>query len=214
MEYNLILKGITEELENIEDMSINELKGDTALIIVDMVKGFYNVGNLASHRTGRVISNIILLNEELKSAKKLCFIDSHMENAIEFKSYPIHCIEGSEEEELIDEIKEIVNKDNYKIIKKNSINGFHAKEFLSWLKENDKIKNFIVTGVCTNICVEAFCISLKTYFNEYNIDKNVIVPMYAVETYDYGLHNGDLMNLLSFYKMKQNGITIVNKFYE
>ena len=31
--------------------------------------------------------------------------------------------------------------------KKNSINGFHAKDFKKWLNENNKIKNFIVRVV-------------------------------------------------------------------
>ncbi len=33
--------------------------------------------------------------------------------------------------------------------------------------------------------------------------------MNLVETYDLGIHNGDLMNLISLYKMKINGINIV-----
>ncbi|MEW8993672.1 isochorismatase family protein [Clostridium sp.] len=117
------------------------------------------------------------------------------------------CIANTIESELIEELK--VYTKNNKIIKKNSTNGFHAKEFQQWLKENPNINNFIVTGVCTDIYVETFAISFITYFNEINEEKNIIVPMNLVETYDLGMHNADLMNLIGLYKMEINDINIV-----
>jgi hypothetical protein len=36
-----------------------------------------------------------------------------------------------------------------------------------------------------------------------------IVPADAVETYDFGTHNGDLMNAMALYNMMINGIEVV-----
>ena len=194
---------------NINDIS-NNLKEDTALIVIDMIKGFYNEGLLASNRVENVILPISNLITNMNECKKIVFIDSHTKDSSEFNSYPVHCIKGSNEENLIDEIEDSLKEDkNYKIIKKNSINGFHSLDFQKWLNENNSIKNFIVVGVCTDICVETFAISLKTYFNENNINKRIVVPINCVETYSFGNHNGDFMNIVSLFKMQSNGIDIV-----
>lgn len=209
-----IIDNIKREILDLKEIKLhnisNNLKEDTALIVVDMINGFYTEGALASDRVKNIIPQVVNLLNNMKDSRKILFVDTHTENSTEFNSYPMHCIENSSESDIIPEIKEsILKSENYKIIKKNSINGFHTKEFKKWLDENDKIKNFIVTGVCTDICVETFCISLITYFNENNINKNIIVPKDSVETYSLGNHDGDLMNILSLFKMKSNGIRVV-----
>jgi nicotinamidase-related amidase len=212
--YNAI-EGIKKEIEDLKGITLNdvaenkdELKKNTGFIVVDMVRGFYDVGLLASDRVKRTISPIEKLNEDLAGCKKVFFIDSHTKESVEFKDYPEHCLENTVEEELIDSIK---SDNNTTLIKKNSINGFHATKFKEWLDENKEIENFIVVGVCSNICVETFVITLKTYFNQFNINKRIIVPMNCTETYDLGNHNAELMNLMTFYKMKSNGIEIVQE---
>lgn len=205
------LKGIKEEIESLESFNLESLdKSKTAFVVVDMVRGFYNVGPLASDRVEKTIEPILKLNEKLKDCKKVFFIDSHTEDSVEFKSYPAHCLKGTVEEELIEELKDKVDS-NTSVIRKNSINGFHAPDFKLWLEKNSEIENFIVTGVCSNICVETFVITLKTYFDEKNMDKEIIVPINATETYELGNHNAELMNLLTFYKLKSNGINVVKK---
>ncbi|MBX7307152.1 isochorismatase family cysteine hydrolase [Clostridium chauvoei] len=203
------IKNIEKEISSIEKININDIKGKRALIIVDMVKGFYSVGALSSPRVSRVINPIVELANKLKDDEKLFFIDSHKENSVEFRSYPKHCIKDSEEEKLIDEIQELTNLDKTTIVKKNSINGFHSIGFNNWLNSNKDIDTFIITGVCTDICVETFTLSLATYFNEMNLEKDIIVPINTAETYDFGNHNGDLMNLITFFKLKSNGIKVV-----
>lgn len=208
---NKALEGIKNEIFNLPALKIEEInKEKTALIVVDMVKGFYNVGVFASDRTEKTIAPIVDLIEKLNSSEKVFFVDSHSKDAAEFKCYPEHCIHGTVEEELINEIKEKVDKYTT-VIKKNSINGFHAPEFEKWLDKNKKIENFIVVGVCSNICVETFAITLKTYFDQFNINNNIIVPMNATETYDLGNHNAELMNLMTFYKLKNNGVKVVKE---
>lgn len=205
------LGNIKMEIDSLESVKLSDLvknKENTAFVVVDMVKGFYNIGVFASDRTEKVIQPIVKLNKVLDGCKKVFFVDSHTKHSVEFKSYPEHCLKGTEEEEYVEEIKP---DSNTVFIKKNSINGFHAPDFKKWLEKNKNIDTFIVTGVCTDICVETFAMTLKTYFNEMNEDKNIVVPINAVETSDFGNHDAELMNLITFFKLKSNGIQVVKE---
>lgn len=195
-------------------IKLHELdKSKTALVVVDMVNGFVYEGALASPRVAEIAKEIERLNERTSGFKKVFFIDEHSEKSAEFKSYPKHCVKGTNESELIDELKnEHTYEENSTMIPKNSTNGFHAPNFQMWLKENEEsIDNYIVTGCVTDICVLQFCLTLNSYFNEHDMKKRIIVPLNAVETYTGGSHDGDLMNLFSLYNMKINGIEVVDK---
>lgn len=205
------VSNIKKEIDLLEAVNFSDIVKDkekTAFIVVDMVKGFYNLGVFASDRTEKVIQPIVKLNDSLNGCKKIFFVDSHTENSVEFKSYPKHCIKGTEEEEYISEIKA---DSNTVFIKKNSINGFHAPGFKEWLEKNKDIDTFIVTGVCTDICVETFVMTLKTYFNQVDEDKRIVVPMNTVETSDFGNHDAELMNVMTFFKLRSNGIDVVKE---
>src|SRR5699024_11184662 len=143
--------------------------------------------------------------------KKLFFLDSHEKDSQEFRYFPTHCVTGTEEAELIKELKTEDSKgpDTY-YVEKNSTNGFHSRGFQEWFKNNGaEVDNYIITGCVTDICVLQLALSLKSYFNEHNEDKRIIVPINCVETYDGGSHDGYLMNLFALYNMYTSGIEIV-----
>lgn len=201
------LKGNVIELKSLK-------KENTAIVVVDMVNGFVKEGVMSSQRVDDSITkNIVELIEKTFGYKKVYFIDSHEQEAIEFNSYPPHCVKGSSEAKIIDELHSISSKEKeVAYIEKNSTNGFLDKKFQQWLEKNiDTIENYIVVGCVTDICVLQFSLSLKVYFNEINKFKRVIVPMNCVETYDLGSHDGDLMNMFALYNMKINGIEVVDK---
>lgn len=224
--YSLKLKERKDNMLNVDKLyemekeikgKILKLKGlereKTALVVVDMVNGFVHEGILSSPRIIDIIDNIKELNEKTLGYKKIFFLDEHSDDSAEFKSYAKHCLSGTEEAMLIPELNEgaTVN-DNTSMIPKNSTNGFHAPKFKTWLTENeDKIHNYIVVGCEADICVSHFATTLKTYFNEKNLEKRIIVPINCVETYDFGSHDGDLMKVISLYEMNMNGIEIVEK---
>lgn len=200
---------IFDMMEKLPAVQSKELEGkETALIIVDMINGFAREGVLSSPRVEAVIPEITKLSKLVDEigGSKLAFADCHSDLSPEFDSYPPHCMEGTPEGEIVDEIKEI---GGYTLITKNSTNGFLEEEFQKWLKENQDINAFIITGDCTDICVQQFSITLKTWFNMQNKKVRIIVPLNAVETYDLGVHNGELMNLMAQYNMMINGIEIV-----
>ncbi len=200
------LKGKTIELSSLD-------KDRTALFVVDMVNGFVYSGALASLRVADNVQNIVELNKKMKGCKKVFFLDTHDESSTEFCSFPIHCMKGDREAELIPELKtEDSEGEETFYIEKNSTNGFHAEGFKEWIqKYEDGVDNYIITGCVTDICILQFALTLKSYFNENNIDKRVIVPVNTVETYDAGTHDGDLFNLFALYNMHISGIEIVDK---
>ncbi|MGL4991958.1 MAG: cysteine hydrolase family protein [Sarcina sp.] len=205
------LEFMKKDLDNIEDISLSKLKSnDTAVIIIDMVKGFYDVGPLSNPYVKNIIPNIIKLYNNTKDYKKIFFIDSHNENSREFSSYPKHCIKGTTESELIDELIEsdVLKSKNSIFIKKNSTNGFHCEQ-MKKLLDDKTLKNFIVVGVCSDICVKNFVISAVTYFNQNNLEKEIVVPINMVETYDAPYHNREFWNLTSLFEMKANGVKLV-----
>lgn len=206
---NKTLGEIFDMLVGLPAIQLKELQQkQTALVIVDMINGFVREGALNSPRAEGIISNIAELSKACDKYQiiKLAFADSHTNESPEFDSYPEHCLAGTSESEIVDELKEI---GGYILIPKNSTNGFLEEEFQNWLKENEHVNTFIITGVCTNICIQQFALTLKTWFNMQNKKGRVIVPINTVETYDLGLHDGDLMNVTALYNMIINGVEVV-----
>lgn len=202
---------ILDLLDGLKEVNLNELNGNqTALIIVDMINGFAREGALKSPRVEELIPEIVKLSEncDKMGIMKLAFADCHTDASPEFGAYPAHCMAGTLEAEVVDEIKEV---GGYKLIPKNSTNGFHEEDFRKWLNENPQLDTFIVVGDCTDICIQQFAITLKTWFNMQNKNHRVIVPVNAVDTYDLGTHNGDLVNVMALYNMIINGIEVVKE---
>lgn len=203
------LRAILETIEKQPDLDIREVEPEkTVLVIVDMINGFAREGALKSPRVEALIPQICELSKlcDKYNIKKLAFADSHTNKSPEFDAYPAHCLNGTPESEVVDEIKDI---GGYKLIEKNSTNGFIEEEFQKWLAENPKINTFIVVGVCTDICIQQFAVTLKTYYNIKDMKSRVIVPLDAVDTYDLGQHNGDLMNVMAIFSMRGNGVEVV-----
>lgn len=204
-----ILEEMLDIIEEVPIMKMDEIRTDeTALVIVDLINGFAREGMLKSERVETLIPNAIRLIDicDSRNILKIAFADSHEENCIEFDYYPIHCVKGTKEAEIVNEIKE---KGNYKLFYKNSTNGFLESEFTRWLNDNSGINNFILAGDCTDICILQFALTLKAHFNILNRRVNIIVPMDVVDTFDLGTHSADLMNVFSLYILLSNGINVV-----
>jgi nicotinamidase-related amidase len=202
---------IFDVLEKLPEVQLKDIESKkTALVIVDMINGFAREGVLSSPRVGALIPGITEISHKCDELGilKLAFADCHTQNSPEFASYPVHCIADTAEGEIVDEIKET---GGYKLILKNSTNGFHEEEFQNWLRENGQIDTFIITGDCTDICIQQFAITLKTWFNKQDRKARIIVPVNAVETYDLGVHSGDLIHVMALYNMMINGIELVKE---
>lgn len=178
------------------------------LIVVDMVNGFIKKGNMADAYINHITNGIISLIEEYnKKDEQVVFIkDTHYKDSLEFKKYPIHCLKGSGEENLIPEL-EIYEKFGLSYEKNSTCAMFNPK-FIKDINDMKMLKEIVITGCCTDICVLNLAIPLVNYFDQNNRDIDVVVYKDLVETYDAPLHNRDEYNEMSLKLMKQSGIII------
>ena len=77
------------------------------LVVVDMVNGFIKKGAMADPYINNITPRLIKLIEKFTSENEgVAFIkDTHNIDSTEFKKFPAHCVKGTGEEELIDELK-------------------------------------------------------------------------------------------------------------
>ena len=179
------------------------------LLIVDVIKGFLEKGNMSFTDGKDVVSPIEnLVKEFIKNDDMIVtFRDEHNEDSLEFKSYPVHCVKGSEEVDLVDKLA--AYSDHYIDIPKNSTNGVNTKKFQKVLLENEFSE---VVVVCSDICVLQSVLSLVTQFYQYDIDTKVTVVKDAVETFDSEDHKRDYYNELSFNLMKNASANVVESY--
>lgn len=204
------LNGLYGFLSELKPLKLESLPlKETALVIIDMINGFAREGALMSPRVEALIPVIAELSEQCgkHGVKKLAFADNHTGASPEFGAYPPHCLTGTSESEIVDELKDI---GGYQLIPKNSTNGFLEKKFREWLEENERIRTFLIVGDCTDICIQQFAVTLKTWFNRRNESSRIIVPVNAVDTYDLGMHDADLLNVVTLFSMTGNGVELVS----
>lgn len=166
-----------------------------AVIVVDMIRGFCETGNLASPRLAGVISCIRdLLERELERGAELIFLaDTHGEDDPEFEMFPPHCIDGSGEEEVVAELQPYLER--AALVEKTRYSGFHETELEQEL-ERIEPEEVIVVGVCTDICV------MHTVADLRNRDYPVKVVRDCVETYDTPGHVAEHINEFAISHMR------------
>lgn len=200
------VKGVNmERKENLEIVK----KG---LIIVDMINGFVKEGTLADPTISKIIPEIERLAIEYIDSGDpvIAFKDCHNENSPELNAFPSHCLKGSEEVELVEELKRHENQ--FVVFEKNSTSGFVVPAFFDYLNEMKNLTEIVITGCCTDICILNLAIPLKNFFNQINKNVDVIVPKNAVDTYHIpGIHDKDEWNEMAFRFMNQAGVQVVRK---
>lgn len=208
------LEQIYEQLSHLPDLKSSELTPEnTALVVVDMINGFAREGALKSEYVEDLIPGIAGLMKLCRSRgiPVIAFADSHTKASPEFDAYPPHCLAGTSESEVVDELKTAAD---FTLIPKNSTNGLLETEFQRWLESNPGIDRFVVVGDCTDICIQQFAVSLKAWFNRMDKRSRVIVPLDAVDTFDSDAHNRSLMNVMALCSMLGNGVEVVAKIVE
>ena len=181
------------------------------LVVVDMVNGFIKKGAMADEYINHITPKLTnLIDKVISEEEGLAFIkDTHYEDSTEFKKFPVHCVKGSGEEELIDELKDY--EKSALVYEKNSTSTMFAKNFLNDIDAMKKLREVIITGCCTDICVMNLAIPLTNYFDENNRNIDVIVRSDLVETYDAPYHNREEYNEMSLKLMKQAGIKVMEE---
>lgn len=159
-----------------------------ALIVVDTQKGFTRIGNLASERTTAAVPRIRdIVAEEHGAGTPIIFTkDSHVENDLEFEMFPPHCIVGTEEHDLVEELQGF-EADAAAVIEKRRYSAFFETDLEKLLARLDPDEVHVV-GVCTDICV------LHTTADLRNRDYPVVIRREGVETFDAPGHDADEVN--------------------
>ena len=184
------------------------------LYVVDMVKGFVNEGIMHDNYIAHTIEEQIKL---IKKAKKenqgISFIkEAHYENSVEFETFPMHCVIGTSEAELVDELQEY--EEDALVYLKNSTSAIFAPRLLDDISKAKNLKEVVVVGCCTDICVLNFVIPLKNYFNQMNRNVKIFVVESATETYGAPNHNREEYNEIAYKLIKQSGVEIVKNIKE
>ena len=192
-----------------ERMSYDELRPKVYAVVVDMINGFAKEGTLADPAILETAAPIAdLLAQTRPETLFLC--DCHEPGCIEFESFPVHCLKGSAESEIIEELKDFEGK----IIEKNAISAFGTEAMQKWADEVKDGSDVIVTGCCTDLCVLQFVLPLRSWLNEKGKkDVRIIVPADCVETYHIdGVHSAQDWNAFALMNMELNGVKVTAGF--
>jgi len=151
------------------------------VIVSDMLRGFLEEGYplYCGIEARSTIPNIQkLLERELEQGSKIFYLcDHHTPDDPEFKMFPPHCIEGTEEAELIPELLQYPGE----IISKRTFSSFYNTPLDKKL-EAIKPETIVVCGVTTHICV------LNAVIDARNRGYEVEVPVDCVASFDKKAH--------------------------
>ena len=180
------------------------------VVVVDMINGFVYEGNMKDEYISHIIPGIKELIKRYvdRLDAEIFFIrDSHKKNSTEFKKFPEHCLEGTSESELVDELKGYEHLG--RTYKKNSTSAMFAKGLLDDIKKMKKLERVYVVGCCSDICVTNFAIPLVNYLDENDMSVDVVTISDLIETYDAPFHPRDEYNEMANKLMKQAGVKLV-----
>lgn len=153
-------------------------------IVVDVLNGFCKHGNLASPRCDAVIPAIKqVVEERMRAEDDIIFLaDTHDANDREFEIFPVHCVRGTSEAEVVPELQPFLRDST--LIRKRRYSGFFETDLEGRLMLA-KPERVTVVGVCIDICV------LHTVADLRNRDYHAVIPAHAVATFDAPGHPGD-----------------------
>lgn len=149
----------------ISPLSMSQLDlsvGRPGLLIVDEVLGFCSVGHgpLAPAAPNVQVDRMIGVTNDLANliGPKLVFRDSHAPGQVE-APYPEHCVSGTGDDMLVDELAWLENDPDTTVMPKECINGIiggiradGSNVVFDWAR-NSGIDRIVVVGICTDICV-------------------------------------------------------------
>ncbi len=211
---------------NLPAADLAQIIGDhperSAIFSIDLINGFCTIGPLAGPRVAALLPSVADLFTRAFALGVRNFVltqDSHDPQAVEFASYPPHCVAGTVESETVAELAQLPFADAITTIPKNSLSSHLGTSMGEWMAAHPEVDTFIIVGDCTDLCVFSAAMHLRLEANAFNLQRRVIVPAAMVDTFDTPVevaaqlgimaHDGDLHHALFLHSMAQNGVEVV-----
>ncbi|MDD3341564.1 MAG: isochorismatase family protein [Bacilli bacterium] len=185
---------------------------DEILVIVDENVGFTTKGAFKNPYMEALIEPTNKMAQEFANAPNKFIIainEKHHEGSQEFKTFPEHCKENTEEAEYAEALKWILSE--YVVFEKNTTMAAFAPGFLDFLTIFPNLKNILFAGGVTDICYMEAVLSTKKFLDQNDLDIEVTALKDLADTYDAPMHNREEWNRMSFRFMEQGGIKIKQK---
>lgn len=188
------------------------------VFIADMVNGFCKEGALLSPRVSALVEPVTAFAKFMldKSVALVSIQDEHRPDALEFEAFPKHCVEGTEEADLIPELKELGG--DWFVLGKDTLSAgigtALSNQLFGWTEQRNYngMRTAFVIGNCTDLCVYQLAMYIHQWRNEMRVPTlKVVVPANLVQTYDVPGHSGDFFHQTFLYHMALNGITVVKE---
>ncbi len=212
--FEVLLQDVRKLKNLAEEKGVTKKQFTKALFIVDMNNGFVNFGAMHNKDYNALVPEQTRLIEKFRQEGELVnfIMEGHIEEAVEFLAYPSHCVINTPEAELIPELKEEEYKDNTNIYYKNSINGGLNLDLQIDLEDLTDLKEIVIAGVCTDLCVLDFAKTIARLLDEINHKVHIFVVASAVSTFDAPGHGKDDETEFAFEVLKKSGVEIVDDF--
>ena len=167
------------------------------LVVVDMQHGFLREGNLANARCLEALEPVRREVDRALSAgwPLVLTADTHEVDDAEFATFPEHCVRGTSEAELVDELRPAAAQPEAWVVRKRRYSALHDSELPAILKRYaiDRVR---VCGVAADICVTYTTADLR------NLDLPVTVAAAATRTFDLPDHPGEEIERRTFDHMR------------
>jgi nicotinamidase/pyrazinamidase len=161
-----------------------------AVIVVDMLRGFLEPGHALYGGPGcRAIIPAMraMLERERDEGSLIVFLaDTHAPDDREFAMFPPHCVEGTEECEVVPELADLAA--SAMIVPKRRYSGFFDTPLEIILRDRE-VQEVVVVGVMTDICV------LHTTADLRNRDYPTTVLTDCVASFDQEQHKFALRHI-------------------
>ena len=158
------------------------------VLVIDMVNGFLQSGNnlYCGDDARGIIPNVQRLIEREQGAggTVLFLCDTHDPDDLEFEMFPVHCVGGTDEPNVIPELADYEGR----LIPKRRYSAFFETDLEETLRSLQPEK-VIICGVCTDICV------MHTAADARNRDYKVEVPADCVASFDDNAHDNALRHM-------------------
>ena len=215
----------TQALPSVDLKSVIQQPERSAIISVDIINGFCTIGPLASPRVEAIVEPITRLFRQASGSLACGTLSSAR---IPMSRMPSNLTPGRvtvcaahRKPRRWRLSKPCRSLTGWSYWRKNSISTGLNAGFTEWVAAHPQVDTFIVVGDCTDLCVYQLAMHLRLDANARQLQRRVIVPADAVDTYDRSVetaqkegglpHAADLHHAFFLYHMALNGIEVVKE---